>query len=307
MDRFKNLLHIVEQELLNTQKSKSADINNDMAIGSIVINTDHTCAYYQSTGVVEGIDTLPEQQGKVVAYRTNNIGKNWSMGQLIRKPQKHIVLASDFSNNDSKNTEYNNLPLMADNLEDNMDEIEVDNEFLSMILSALKSIAVHAKHLYNSVDDPKVVENLTEAWVIAKIAVMEDQMRVIRDFAIFSEDTDDTEQAESSKQPVKHGHHHKTKTPSHVTTGLYPMSNRTTIVVQPPQTNNNDELNQNHNQVQEENVPTETEIAKDNKPGLWENIRKKKEREGKRYKPAKPGDKDRPDSDQWNKLTKPKK
>jgi hypothetical protein len=28
--------------------------------------------------------------------------------------------------------------------------------------------------------------------------------------------------------------------------------------------------------------------------GLWENIRKKKEREGKNYRPAKPGDKDRP-------------
>jgi hypothetical protein len=40
------------------------------------------------------------------------------------------------------------------------------------------------------------------------------------------------------------------------------------------------------------------------KPGLWENIRKKKERMGKKYKPAKPGDKDRPDPDQWKKLTK---
>jgi len=40
------------------------------------------------------------------------------------------------------------------------------------------------------------------------------------------------------------------------------------------------------------------------KPGLWENIRKKKERMGKKYKPAQPGDKDRPDSDQWKKLTK---
>jgi hypothetical protein len=40
------------------------------------------------------------------------------------------------------------------------------------------------------------------------------------------------------------------------------------------------------------------------KPGLWDNIRKKREREGKNYKPAKRGDKDRPDSDQWKKLTK---
>tara|TARA_B100001564_G_scaffold173205_1_gene145748 strand:+ start:5727 stop:6353 length:627 start_codon:yes stop_codon:yes gene_type:complete len=38
------------------------------------------------------------------------------------------------------------------------------------------------------------------------------------------------------------------------------------------------------------------------KPGLWENIRKKKEREGKDYKPAKKGDKDRPDPEAWKKA-----
>lgn len=38
------------------------------------------------------------------------------------------------------------------------------------------------------------------------------------------------------------------------------------------------------------------------KPGLWENIRKKREREGKNYKPAKPGDKDRPDPEAWKKA-----
>jgi hypothetical protein len=38
------------------------------------------------------------------------------------------------------------------------------------------------------------------------------------------------------------------------------------------------------------------------KPGLWENIRKKKERMGKKYKPAKPGDPDRPDKDAWKKA-----
>jgi hypothetical protein len=41
-----------------------------------------------------------------------------------------------------------------------------------------------------------------------------------------------------------------------------------------------------------------------NRPGLWENIRKKRDRMGKKYRPAKPGDKDRPDSEQWKKLTK---
>lgn len=45
-------------------------------------------------------------------------------------------------------------------------------------------------------------------------------------------------------------------------------------------------------------------LSAGSKPGLWDNIRKKKEREGKNYKPAKPGDKDRPDPEQWKKLTK---
>lgn len=43
------------------------------------------------------------------------------------------------------------------------------------------------------------------------------------------------------------------------------------------------------------------------RPGLWENIRKKKQREGDKYKPAKPGDPDRPDTEQWKKLTKDNK
>ena len=49
---------------------------------------------------------------------------------------------------------------------------------------------------------------------------------------------------------------------------------------------------------------TEAAEAAKNLPGLWENIRKKKEKMGKKYKPAKPGDKDRPDPSQWKKLTK---
>lgn len=40
------------------------------------------------------------------------------------------------------------------------------------------------------------------------------------------------------------------------------------------------------------------------KPGLWENIRKKKQKEGKNYRPAKPGDKDRPDPESWKKAQK---
>jgi len=54
----------------------------------------------------------------------------------------------------------------------------------------------------------------------------------------------------------------------------------------------------------ESETDTESTEAGKNLPGLWENIRKKKEKMGKNYKPAKPGDKDRPDPEQWKKLTK---
>ena len=50
----------------------------------------------------------------------------------------------------------------------------------------------------------------------------------------------------------------------------------------------------------------DTSEAKTDRPGLWENIRKKREREGKDYKPTKPGDKYRPDPKQWKELTKTK-
>lgn len=42
-----------------------------------------------------------------------------------------------------------------------------------------------------------------------------------------------------------------------------------------------------------------------NRPGLWENIRRKKEREGKNYRPAKPGDPDRPTKDALKKSQTP--
>lgn len=65
-----------------------------------------------------------------------------------------------------------------------------------------------------------------------------------------------------------------------------------------------------HNFVMFGKTETDTEgsisehATNGDKPGLWDNIRKKKEKMGKNYRPAKPGDKDRPDPEQWKKLTK---
>lgn len=48
--------------------------------------------------------------------------------------------------------------------------------------------------------------------------------------------------------------------------------------------------------------PEEWHDLSEAKNGLWDNIRKKKEREGKNYKPSKKGDKDRPNPDAWKKA-----
>lgn len=115
--------------------------------------------------------------------------------------------------------------------------MEYKKDFYDMSVGSLRAIATHATQILNSLDDPKISENLTESWLQGKIAITEDYMRTIHDFVMYvSEAADNTEAAK--------------------------------------------------------------------KPGLWENIRKKKEREGKKYRPAKPGDKDRPDPEAWKKAQK---
>ena len=52
----------------------------------------------------------------------------------------------------------------------------------------------------------------------------------------------------------------------------------------------------------ENEVEEETEEVVEAKNGLWDNIRKKKKRMGKKYKAAKPGDKDRPSKEAWKKA-----
>lgn len=123
----------------------------------------------------------------------------------------------------------------AETIEQEM--MEYKKDFYDMSVGSLRAIATHATAILNSLENPKVAENLTESWLQGRIAITEDYMRTIHDFVMYvSEGADTTEGA--------------------------------------------------------------------SKPGLWENIRRKKERMGKKYKPAKPGDKDRPDPEQWKKLTK---
>jgi hypothetical protein len=62
-----------------------------------------------------------------------------------------------------------------------------------------------------------------------------------------------------------------------------------------------------HYTYQDKNYPgvtTPNSFGESSSPGLWDNIRKKKEKLGKNYRPAKPGSKDRPSKEAWKKAQK---
>jgi len=153
--------------------------------------------------------------------------------------------------------------------------MEYKNDFYEMSLGSIKAIATHAQAILNALENPSVRENLTEPFLQGRIAITEDYMRTIHDYVMFSESEAENMSSDSADKKKK-------KMP--------PFA--------PP-------------------IPTQQESPPPSGPtapavpaksvdklGLWDNIRKKRQRMGKNYRPAKPGDKDRPDSDQWKKLSK---
>ena len=164
------------------------------------------------------------------------------------------------------------------------DLMEYKNEFLEMALGSIASIKQHAENILNSIEsNPQIKENLTEPFLQQQIALAEEYMITIHNYAMFAQETD--EEAESEQE-----------------TDDDEMDGE------------GEELNENNVYIPEEDeYVTSSEVAFDEseleeydiaakRPGLWENIRRKKKREGKNYRPAKPGDKDRPDQKAWEKA-----
>jgi len=162
----------------------------------------------------------------------------------------------------------NNKTTKAEKVMDNYKQ-----SYYDMSVGSLRAIMNHAKDILDYLDSPMVKENLTAPHLQGIIAVAEDHMRGIHDFVMFVE-TDDDDYEESGAQVSDQKKKKKVK-----------ISDLT------------------HYEYQYREYPGVTTTLGDNKkPGLWENIRKKKEREGKNYKPAKPGDPDRPDPKSWKKA-----
>jgi hypothetical protein len=192
--------------------------------GDQVKNINTACTHYGSEGTVTKTESLEDDAGYLVSYKTSNDGPTWKANDLLTKTEDQLQKVEDDD-------------MMEIEDEDTEDELtEYKEDFFEMSVGSLRAIAHHAEQILNALETPAVKENLTESWLQGKIAITEDYMRTIHDFIMYVTENDDT-------------------------------------------------------------------VSAADRPGLWENIRKKKEKKGKKYRPAKPGDKDRPDPQQWKKLT----
>jgi len=228
-------------------------------------------------------------------------------------------LVSDLPINPDNIDSIHDVEEMDANDEESTDESTIDDykqDFYNMSISSIKAIVVYGQQLLNSLDDPTVQENLTEPWLQSKIAVTEDYIRTIYDFVMFFDQYDDDDTTEAFRKEIKHPRkkHLTVKKPINLSYRFLPVLRPSTIVLQNPIPHNeniedHDETNEENEEKENETIntpttndnntsaPTDSQptLPASHKPGLWENIRKKKQREGKNYKPAKPGDSDRPD------------
>jgi hypothetical protein len=179
------------------------------------------------------------------------------------------------------------LGIKTSKAEEEMDDYK--ESYYSMSVGSLKAIMSHAQEILDYLDNPMVQQNLTAPHLQGMIAVTEDHMRSIHDFVMFVETDDDDEEMEDEETEDEE------ETESKVLEMNKKKKRKKVKISDLP-----------HYEYQYKEYPgvTTTPTMSADRPGLWENIRKKKEREGKKYRPAKPGDKDRPDPEQWKKLTK---
>jgi hypothetical protein len=202
---------------------------------------------------------------------------------------------------------------------------EYKESFYEMSVGSLRAIMEHAKDILENLESDLVKENLTAPHLQGIIAVAEDHMRSIHDFVMYVQSNN--EEDEEDNEEMSPNDMIKTESNSYDDTNA--LKNMIEIYG-----NIHEMLNEVTDPIIKERLTKamknarmmgvveamrqfqdilmflplgdddKTMIASSDKPGLWENIRKKRERMGKNYKPAKPGDKGRPDPEQWKKLTK---
>ncbi len=62
------------------------------SLGDSVLNINPGCKHYQSQGIVQGIEDLPSDKGRIVIYVTTNTGSSWEQGDVLEKTMDQVEI-----------------------------------------------------------------------------------------------------------------------------------------------------------------------------------------------------------------------
>lgn len=255
---------IVFEKLREFYKSKSSILNP----GDKVKNINTSCVHYGSEGIVEKLEPLPDNMGNVVVYKTTNSGPTWKEGDTLKKTEVQLAGLSIFPSVQQIE------PMMMIN-----DTMQDSNYLVSDIPINPDNIdSLHDIEMMDGEDH----ENETPS----------DELQEYKtDFFRMS--------LASLKAIMVHAHNiiNASEEPN-------VKSNLTESWLQGKIAITEDYMRTIHDFVMFVQPDADDTSEAKSKTGLWENIRKKKQREGKNYRPAKPGDKDRPNPEAFKEAQK---
>jgi hypothetical protein len=255
---------IVFEKLREFYKSKSSIINP----GDKVKNINTSCTHYGSEGIVEELEPLPDNMGNVVVYKTTNNGPTWKEGDTLKKTEVQLAGTSIFPSVQQLE------PMMMIN-----DTMEDSNYLVSDI--PINPDTIDSLHDIEMMDaDDEGEETPSEELDEYKLDFLKMSLGSLKAIAVHSHNI-----LSSAEQPnIK--------------------ANLTESWLQGKIAITEDYMRTIHDFVMFVQSDADDNSEAKSKIGLWENIRKKKEREGKKYKPAKVGDKDRPDPEAYKEAQK---
>lgn len=242
-------------------------------VGDRVKNIDQACVHAGSEGVVQNIEEDPVSKKNSVGYNTTNAGQSWTVDQYLRKHEDQLALIDSKDDNG-----------LTAGTKPNLNDYDIENAEIDKLKKKLNEIKKSkGLELSDLLDND---EDLMEELLEYKNELYEMSVASLRSIVNLLQHLMNSLENEHVKENL---------TESWLQGKIALAEDYVTTI---------------HNFVmysRSETDSEDTDAASKSRPGLWENIRKKKEREGKDYKPAKPGDKDRPDSKTWKKLTKDSK
>jgi len=311
MDRIYNILNNIQNQLKSAQKTYDGKKRNDLKNSDFLFPETKSFPIVSPSDVKDAISNYGRMRSNITyeafLRKLYNFCKRKGpefVAALPEASKEKLNLKTDKS---SANDVFD-LRALQNNEDDSsiIENEELIKELYDMSLSSLKSIYVHVNGILNAIDhNMDVKDNLTEAWLQGKIAVVADYIRQIHDFLMFSHDSDDSDDTDSDDGTVAKKTIKKKKAQK-----LF-LHNLPFLHYSAPTTNVEHQQQENEEKEQSPNSPpTQNDTEEDSespsamsKTGLWDNIRKKKQREGKNYKPAKTQKEGRPDPDTWKKLT----